>query len=71
MNQEEQAAFVTAYRRHIKNLPEDHIKEFVAKWFGEELVNYEVEQYPLVDALYMWQRAKEYYKQNQPITQGG
>jgi hypothetical protein len=57
MTNEEQAAFVKAYARHIAHVPREHVVTFVRKYNDGEVLSYSSDYVNIIDALSMWHEA--------------
>jgi len=57
MNIEEQKAFVKAYSNNVAHHSDKLVADFVARYAGEEDINYSYEYTSIMDALGMWHDA--------------
>jgi len=62
MTNMEQAAFVEAYDNNVADAPHDYVVQFVARIESGEDVPYCEHYTSIVDALGMWNSAKNFYK---------
>lgn len=65
MNKTEQAAFIKSYMRNMSHLPEEKAAAFVARWFTEDVDDYDTEYYNLVDAMGIWSDAQQFNNQGE------
>ena len=57
MTIDEQKAFVEAYCNNVAHHPAEVVADFVARYEGDEDIDYSYEQTSIMDALGMWHSA--------------